>query len=160
MPFPASTRSNQKFGSLWERHAQDFKTAFFLLPTCFSYPAARDVLSHQQFDRANSLRFRFTRNVAGIQVQWDSSCYRLKSASFEDAFDSLVLSTPASAAAEIVDPVSSEAARDLRQIPYFSTVIVYLAYKRGEFAHPLKGHGFVVPRKEATVIDALHLGQQ
>ena len=92
--------------------------------------------------------------MAGIQVQWDSSWYRLKSASFEDAFDSLVLSTPASAAAEIVDPVSSEAAQVLRQIPYFSTVIVYLAYKGEEFAHPLDGHGFVVPRKEATVIDA------
>jgi oxygen-dependent protoporphyrinogen oxidase len=65
-----------------------------------------------------------------------------------------VLSTPATAAAEIVEPVSSEAAQVLRQIPYFSTVIVYLAYKRGEFAHPLNGHGFVVPRKEATVIDA------
>jgi oxygen-dependent protoporphyrinogen oxidase len=94
------------------------------------------------------------RNVVDIQVRWDSSRYRVNGSSFEDTFDSLVLSTPASAAAEIVDPVSSEAARVLRQIPYFSTVIVYLAYKRGEFAHPLNGHGFVVPRKEATVIDA------
>jgi len=94
------------------------------------------------------------RNVVAIQVQWDSSCYRVKSASFEDTFDSLVLSTPASPAAEIVEPVSPETARVLRQIPYFSTVIVYLAYKREEFSHPLNGHGFVVPRKEATVLDA------
>jgi oxygen-dependent protoporphyrinogen oxidase len=150
---PRVYQIEQKFGSLWKgmrrtsrQRSSPSQPAFLTLRPGMS--SLINGLTEQLSE------ISIHRNTAGIQVHRDSSCYRVKSSSFEDTFDSLVLSTPATAAAEIVDPVSSEAARDLRQIPYFSTVIVYLAYKRGEFAHPLNGHGFVVPRKEATVIDA------
>ncbi len=150
---PRVYQIEQKFGSLWKgmrrtsrQRSSPSQPAFLTLRPGMS--SLINGLTEQLSE------ISIHRNTAGIQVQWDSSCYRVKSSSFEDAFDSLVLSTPATAAAEIVDPVSSEAARVLRQIPYFSTVIVYLAYKGGEFAHPLNGRGFVVPRKEATVLDA------
>ena len=150
---PRVYQMEQKFGSLWKgmrktsrQRSSSSQPAFLALRPGMS------CLIDQLAERLSEISIH--RNVAGIQVQWDSSCYRVKSPSFEDAFDSLVLSTPAAAAAEIMDPVSGEAAQFLRQIPYTSTVIVYLAYKREEFSHPLNGHGFVVPRKEATVIDA------
>jgi len=150
---PRVYQIEQKFGSLWKgmrrtsrQRSSSSQPAFLTLRPGMS--SLINGLTEQLSE------ISIHRNVAGIQVQWDSSCYRVKSTRFEDAFDSLILSTPASAAAEIVEPVSSEAAQVLRQIPYFSTVIVYLAYKREEFSHPLNGHGFVVPRKEATAIDA------
>ncbi len=150
---PRVYQIEQKFGSLWKgmRKASRQRSAI-PQPSFLTLRPGMSSLIDGLTEQLSVISIH--RKVAGIQVQWDSSCYRVKSAPFEDAFDSLVLSTPAAAAAEIVEPVSSEAARVLRQIPYFSTVIVYLAYKRGEFAHPLHGHGFVVPRKEATVIDA------
>ena len=150
---PRVYQIEQKFGSLWRgmrrtsrQRSSSSQPAFLTLRPGMS--SLINGLTEQLSE------ISIHRNVVAIQVQWDSSCYRVKSASFEDTFDSLVLSTPASPAAEIVEPVSPETARVLRQIPYFSTVIVYLAYKREEFSHPLNGHGFVVPRKEATVLDA------
>ena len=150
---PRVFQIEQKFGSLWKgmrrtsrQRSSSSQPAFLTLRPGMS--SLINGLTEQLSE------ISIHRKVVGIQVQRNSSCYRVKSASFEGEFDSLVLSTPASAAAEVVDPVCPEAARVLRQIPYFSTVIVYLAYKGKEFAHPLNGHGFVVPRKEATVIDA------
>ncbi len=150
---PRVYQIEQKFGSLWKgmrKASQQRSTPS--QPSFLTLRPGMTCLINGLTDRLSQISIH--RNVTGIQVQWDSSCYRVKSAPFEDSFDSLILSTPATAAAEIIDPVSSEAARVLRQIPYFSTVIVYLAYQRGEFSHPLNGHGFVVPRKEATAIDA------
>jgi oxygen-dependent protoporphyrinogen oxidase len=150
---PRVYQIEQKFGSLWKgmrQAAQQRSTPS--QPSFLTLRPGMSSLIDGLSDRLSEISIH--RNVAGIQVQRDSSCYRVKSTPFEETFDSLVLSTPATAAAEIIDPVSSEAARILRQIPYFSTVIVYLAYQRGEFVHPLNGHGFVVPRKEATAIDA------
>ncbi len=150
---PRVYQIEQKFGSLWKgmRKASRQRST----PSPPSFLALRPGMSCLIDDLAEQLsEISIHRNVAGIQVHWDSSCYRVKCARFEDAFDSLILSTPAPAAADIMDPVSDEAAQLLRQVPYSSTVIVYLAYKRAEFSHPLNGHGFVVPRKEATVMDA------
>jgi oxygen-dependent protoporphyrinogen oxidase len=150
---PRVYQIEQQFGSLWKgmRKTSRQRSA----PSQPSFLALRPGMScliDQLTERLSEISIH--RNVAGIQVQWDSSCYRVKCARFEDAFDSLILSTPASAAAGILEPVSGEAAHLLMQVPYASTVIVYLAYKRKEFSHPLDGHGFVVPRKEATVMDA------
>ena len=156
---PRVYQIEQKFGSLWKgmRKASRQRSTPFP-PSFLALRPGMSCLIDQLAERLSEISIH--RNVAGIQVQWDSSCYRVKSSPFEDAFDSLILSTPAPAAADIMDPVSDEAAQLLRQVPYSSTVIVYLAYKRAEFSHPLNGHGFVVPRKEATVMDACHLGQQ
>ena len=150
---PRVYQIEQKFGSLWKgmRKASRQRSTPFP-PSFLALRPGMSCLIDQLAERLSEISIH--RNVAGIQVQWDSSCYRVKSSPFEDAFDSLILSTPAPAAADIMDPVSDEAAQLLRQVPYSSTVIVYLAYKRAEFSHPLNGHGFVVPRKEATVMDA------
>ena len=43
-------------------------------------------------------------------------------------------------------------AADLGAIPHVSTAIVTLAYRRDEIAHPLPGHGYVVPRIERSPI--------
>ena len=150
---PRVYQIEQKFGSLWKGMRQaSRRRSTPSQPSFLTLRPGMSCLINGLTDRLSQISIH--RNLAGIQVQWDSTCYRVESAPFEEAFDSLILSTPAAAAAEIIDPLSSEAARVLRQIPYFSTVIVYLAYQRGEFAHPLNGHGFVVPRKEATAIDA------
>ncbi len=150
---PRVYQIEQKFGSLWKgmRKASRQRSTPSQ-PSFLSLGPGMSCLIDQLAERLSEISIH--RNVADIQVQRDSSCYRLKSAPFEDVFDSLIFSTPAASAADILDPVSSEAAQLIRQVPYFSTVIVYLAYKRAEFSHPLNGHGFVVPRKEATVMDA------
>ncbi len=62
--------------------------------------------------------------------------------------DGIVVAVPAYAAASILSPLSGELSDLLMSIPYVSTATVSLAYKKEGFGHPLKGFGFVVPRKE------------
>lgn len=150
---PEVYQVEQKFGSLWKGLRAVAKSRphstwpFFLTP--------RDGMS-QLVDRLVS-RLGDTsihRGIRNIRVSFASNAYRLQSTNFEWTFDVLILCTPAFASAEIIAPVSPEAAHVLNQIPYTATAIVYLAYRRPEFSHPLNGFGFVVPEKEAAVLDA------
>ncbi len=60
----------------------------------------------------------------------------------------VVLAVPADAAADLLEPLSPEAARLLRAVPYAPVVTAAVAYKRRQVGHPLDGFGFLVPRTE------------
>lgn len=68
--------------------------------------------------------------------------------------DALLLTTPAFAAAELLEPLAPQVASLLAEIPYVSTAALTLAYRREEIRHPLDGHGFVVARGEPLAITA------
>ncbi|HSR49992.1 MAG TPA: protoporphyrinogen oxidase [Acidobacteriota bacterium] len=73
---------------------------------------------------------------------------------YHENFDSLVLTTPAYAGASILRPVLPEALPPLREIPYSSSRLVYLAYRWTEFAHPQDGFGFIVHPDQEAAVDA------
>jgi oxygen-dependent protoporphyrinogen oxidase len=60
----------------------------------------------------------------------------------------VVVALPADAAADVVEPLSPEAAGLLRAIPYAPIVTAAVAYRRRQVGHPLDGFGFLVPRGE------------
>ena len=62
--------------------------------------------------------------------------------------DAVILAAEAHAAARLIDGHDPELALDLRSIPYASSAIVQLAYRRDRVAHPLDGFGVVVPAVE------------
>ena len=62
--------------------------------------------------------------------------------------DSLVLATPAFMTAELLRPLTPIAAGLLDMIPYASTATVALAYPASVIGGPVRGFGFVVPRRE------------
>lgn len=68
--------------------------------------------------------------------------------------DGVVLATPAFRASEVLRTTSSEASRELAQIPYASTAIVSLAYRRSDFRQVPQSYGFVVPLSENRKIMA------
>lgn len=68
--------------------------------------------------------------------------------------DTVVLTTPAFIAAELLEPLSVEAAELLAEIPYASTAVVTLAFRRQDVEHPMDGTGFVVPRIEGRALTA------
>jgi len=68
--------------------------------------------------------------------------------------DGVILATPAFHAAEILSPVASDAAGELRQISYASTATVSLAYRREDFQRRPDSFGFVVPAIEHRKIMA------
>ena len=61
---------------------------------------------------------------------------------------------PAFAAANSLETLDAELARDLRTIPFSSTATINVAYQRRDIAHPLDGYGFVVPHTEGRSITA------
>jgi oxygen-dependent protoporphyrinogen oxidase len=64
----------------------------------------------------------------------------------------VILSTEAHASARLIDGFDPELASQLRSIPYASSAIVTVAYRRDQVAHPLDGFGVVVPAIEGRSI--------
>jgi len=62
--------------------------------------------------------------------------------------DAVVVTAKAGVAAKWISPWDNPLAEMLQGIPYVSTATVSLGFKKKDVSHPLKGFGFVVPRKE------------
>ena len=69
--------------------------------------------------------------------------------------NSVILATPAYVSAGLISSISNELSELLLSVPYVSTATISLAYKKERFTHPLKGFGFVVPKKENRHIMAV-----
>lgn len=65
-----------------------------------------------------------------------------------DYFDAVIVATPTSAAAPLVEMISAELASELRAIPYSSSVTVALGFDKDVRASLPAGFGFLVPRSE------------
>lgn len=68
--------------------------------------------------------------------------------------DGVVVAIPAPAAGDLVRPLSSELAGELRRQRYSSVATVTLAYRDSAFATALRGSGFLVPRFRGRVVTA------
>ncbi|MBF0380440.1 MAG: protoporphyrinogen oxidase [Magnetococcales bacterium] len=77
-------------------------------------------------------------------VYWES---KGGSAGIEEA-DQVVLSTPASQTAKILEETSLGASRLLQTIQYPPILSIAMGYSQNSVAHPLDGFGFLVPRCE------------
>jgi oxygen-dependent protoporphyrinogen oxidase len=62
----------------------------------------------------------------------------------------VILAVPAYAAAPLLAGVDAELAELHAEIPYSSSVIITLAFRVEDVAHPLDGYGYVVPQIEGT----------
>ena len=67
---------------------------------------------------------------------------------------SVIVTTPAYAAAQLLGGFDEELASLCAAVPYASSATIALAYRRDAIRHPLLGSGFLVPRVEKTIIMA------
>ena len=97
---------------------------------------------------------------AGVDVRLEAPARQLRrtSSGWEvegvGDVDGVVVATPASAAARLLETVATDAAVMLRGIEYASVVLVALAYPRAAVRHALNGSGFLVPRTERRLLTA------
>lgn len=70
------------------------------------------------------------------------------------SFDAMVIALPAPRAAALLDSVDAELADELRSIPYASSAVAGLIYRRDQIGEPLDGFGIVVPTVERRQIVA------
>ena len=66
--------------------------------------------------------------------------------------DAVIVTTEAHSTARLIDMEDPGLALQLRAIPYASSVIVNVAYRRDQVQHPLDGFGVVVPATEGRSI--------
>ncbi len=59
----------------------------------------------------------------------------------------VVLSVPANAAAQLLNPLDHDLARLLRRIQYAPVAVVHTGFDRHAIKHPLDGTGFLIPRR-------------
>lgn len=69
--------------------------------------------------------------------------------------DTVIVATPARAAADFLSEVAPAAAAQLSAIRYASIGNAYLAYRRSDVSHPLNGYGAVIPRHAGRRIDGM-----
>ena len=62
--------------------------------------------------------------------------------------EALVIATPAFETARLVGPLDRSLEEMLRLIPFASTVVIHLAYRRPDVEHPLDGYGYLIPSVE------------
>ncbi|NQT15617.1 MAG: protoporphyrinogen oxidase, partial [Planctomycetes bacterium] len=75
-------------------------------------------------------------------------------------FDAVILATPSSMAAGLLDPIDADLAGALNAITHEGTAIVSVAYRRDQITHPLDGMGIVVPSIENSPILAVSFSSQ
>lgn len=100
--------------------------------------------------------FVFNAEVKAIEKPNGEQAYRIVFANGEPYHaDAVVVATsPSYATAEIIRSLDRGISDMLLRIPFVSSATVSLAYRKAEFEHPLNGFGFLVPRKEGTVVKA------
>jgi len=80
--------------------------------------------------------------------------YEVVSGSERQTADALVITTPTYTAADWVSGWHPLLSKLLHEIPYVSTATVSLGFRRKDVKHPLKGFGFVIPRREGSAMMA------
>ena len=64
--------------------------------------------------------------------------------------DALILAAPAYVTSRLVAPLDPGMQELLGLIPFASTVVIHLAYRRSDVAHPLDGYGYLIPGVERS----------
>lgn len=94
----------------------------------------------------------------GVEVRSLSRAGSGVAARFADGalepFNAAVLAVPAPVAARLLEAEVPGASAQLGGIPHGTSILVTLAYRRDRVAHPLVGHGYLVPRSEGGAISA------
>ncbi|MDQ6701482.1 MAG: protoporphyrinogen oxidase [Acidobacteriota bacterium] len=92
------------------------------------------------------------RRVEAIERQ--SGGYRVRAGCDWFAAERVVLACGARRSGEIIVSMDASIAALLRSIPYSSSNVIALGFRRSEVRHPLNGFGFLVPKRERRTIMA------
>lgn len=81
-------------------------------------------------------------------VERTGSGFRVRAAGDWHEAGQVVLATTSTDASRLLGSMHAELAGLLAGIPYTSSITISLGYRKDTFRHPLKGHGFLVPKRE------------
>jgi oxygen-dependent protoporphyrinogen oxidase len=105
----------------------------------------------------DALTIRLQRDGADMRARTPVDSVRRKNGGWEIAderFDAVIVTTPASASAKLVAPVSPDAAAGLASIDEVSVAIVRLAFADADIPRVLDASGYLVPKPEQRHVTA------
>lgn len=156
--FPQFAQLEQSHGSLvwgmwmrrWDAARQPPKKSDWSL-----FVSLRDGLSgliDAVRSRLDGVALLTGRRVAAVSLK--AGGYEVELDGGRHPADSVVITTDTGTAAGWVEGWDPALAKQLREIEYVSTATVSLGYDKKTVSHPLRGFGFVVPRREGRKIMA------
>jgi oxygen-dependent protoporphyrinogen oxidase len=148
---PELYRAEQRAGSLW-KGLRPLAKLSLSNSVLFSLERGMSRLTERLEEKVSDVTI--IRGLSDLVLTRAYNLTVLKGTDFEEGFDHIVLSTPAHVTAELIASCCLPLRKLLVDIPYTSSTLVYLAYRKHEFSHPLDGFGFIVPAHEAKVLDA------
>lgn len=95
-----------------------------------------------------------SKEVVGLEKKDHFYLITLKSGGSFKA-KNIILTTPTYSSAKIVREIDKELSHKLSEIPYSPSITIPIAFKKNDFAHPLKGFGVVVPKSEGRRVMAI-----
>ena len=101
--------------------------------------------------KSPDVQFKSGTKVSSLEKRPDGWHVKLEDG-WERKADAVIIATPGTITAKILQPIAPDSAEILKGINYVSTATVTLGYKKEGFSHPLDGFGFVVPKKEGRSI--------
>ncbi len=143
--------TEQRYGSFWKGLRRRASPSSFQ-PLFFSFCNGMQELVSGLVQSLTQVHI--CRNAPISDLEYRGCRWALRGPELQETFEAVVLCVPSHRAARLLRSALPEVATILEEIEYSSTRIVYLAYRRSEFLHPLDGFGFVLPKAEATVLDA------
>jgi len=147
-------RTEQKHGSLWNGLRKAHGSGSSKLPFFMTLRSGMETLVDGLIETLRD-RVVIQTRAEHLQVERRGGRFLLRNGGCTNhVYESVVSCVPASAAADLLRPISAISASELAEIRYTSTSLIYLGYKRSEFSHPLRGFGFVTPESESRVLDA------
>jgi oxygen-dependent protoporphyrinogen oxidase len=148
---PELHRAEQRAGSLW-KGLRPLAKISLSSSVLFSLRSGMSRLPERLLEEVSDITI--VTGASSLSLARSQRVVVIKGTGFEGTFDHVVLSTPAYVAARLAEGTCPGLKRLLDDIAYTSSTIVYLAYSKSAFLHPLDGFGFIVPAHEAQVMDA------
>jgi protoporphyrinogen/coproporphyrinogen III oxidase len=151
---PDTYQMEQKYGSLWRGSRQGRSRNHGRASTPFFLSLAGGMSTLVDRLELELQGSTVHLGAEGLALHSAGGSYRVTGRGIDLLLDAVLICTPAHAAASFLRNLVPDTAEALGAIQYTSTSIIYLAYKRSEFSHPLDGFGFVTPEKDSRVLDA------
>lgn len=105
-------------------------------------------------DRLRNAKIHLSSPVARVSQDESARWSVTTSSACVEGFDGVVVALPAPRAAEALQAFDEGLSKDLQSIPYASSAVVVLAYRRDQIREPLDAFGIVVPEVEGRRIVA------
>ncbi|HRR25882.1 MAG TPA: protoporphyrinogen oxidase [Acidobacteriota bacterium] len=144
-------RAEQRAGSLW-RGLHRFAGRTGRLPALLTLRRGMETMVHALTDALADVNIRLQTPVRSLALRQGEVL--VTGDDLQEAYDLVVLTTPASATAGMLTESLPEVAGEVRSVPYHPSILVFLAYRAADFSFETNLFGFVVSREEALLISA------